>query len=292
MGQRWDQTNTILIDDSKLKASKEPYNILEIPEFTNDPTIDETRLFAKVLGALDTLSRHDDVSKLLRVWNEQTREGHGILDLEAVKADPSFWGTEEALMEEDDEEDGGTALFGDACELPTSDPMDARARRILRGKERKKERKAAKAALKADTAQTPPTAANVASQQTNLDRKARKREKKRLKKAAAKEAQTVALPRGAKKIKHECPVPGTAESRLKMMSEYESPTASPQYSGQISSNTSLGQSPIASPRLTSRISPEKIPPRLSRSLSSVSSSSGSENELLDRLEESLGLPKR
>lgn len=69
-GQRWDQTNTILIDDSKLKARSEPYNILEIPEFTNDKTIDESTLFADVLQQLDDLSHYDDVSKVLRLENQ------------------------------------------------------------------------------------------------------------------------------------------------------------------------------------------------------------------------------
>lgn len=77
VGQRWDQTNTILIDDSKLKALSEPYNILEIPEFTNDKTIDESTLFADVLQRLGDLSHHDDVSKTLRLANEG-QDGQGL----------------------------------------------------------------------------------------------------------------------------------------------------------------------------------------------------------------------
>ncbi|GFF35867.1 NIF domain protein [Aspergillus lentulus] len=68
---RWDQTNTVLIDDSKLKALSEPYNILEIPEFTNAPGIDESHIFPKVLECLDALAQHDDVSKLLQLWNSK-----------------------------------------------------------------------------------------------------------------------------------------------------------------------------------------------------------------------------
>lgn len=68
---RWDQTNTVLIDDSKLKALSEPYNILEIPEFTNAPGIDESHIFPKVLECLDSLAQHDDVSKLLHLWNSK-----------------------------------------------------------------------------------------------------------------------------------------------------------------------------------------------------------------------------
>jgi hypothetical protein len=98
-GHRWDQTNTILIDDSKLKALSEPFNILEIPEFTNDPKVDESTLFAKILHRLDILSHHDDVSKVLRVWNERAEKGEGsILDLDL------------GPMDDLDLEDGGMVL--------------------------------------------------------------------------------------------------------------------------------------------------------------------------------------
>ncbi|CAL5868262.1 uncharacterized protein PFLUO_LOCUS2486 [Penicillium psychrofluorescens] len=307
VGQRWDQSNTVLIDDSKLKASKEPYNILEIPEFMNDPNIDESRLFAKVLGALDALSRHDDVSKVLRVWNEQVLEGHGILELKAVEEDPSFWQTEKVLEEDDEEDDdGGAALFNDSYGLPTTDSIDARSRQKLRAKERKKERKAT--ALEAGSEKT---ADPTASQQKHQDRNAVKREKKRLKKAAAREAQSsaakaahVSLPKRAKKVKNKRAVMDTKESERKIKADHiyddwktamppasEFPTASAHLSGGISSNTSQGQSPTASPLLAGQILPEKISRRQTRSLSTVSSSSGSENELLDRLEESLGFTK-
>lgn len=99
-GQRWDQTNTILIDDSKLKALSEPFNILEIPEYNDNPDIDESKLFAKVLHYLDICSRHDDVSKVLRTWTEQAdKQGCSILDLDL--------GFEASV----DSEEGGVRLF-------------------------------------------------------------------------------------------------------------------------------------------------------------------------------------
>ncbi|KAK1149889.1 hypothetical protein N8T08_003445 [Aspergillus melleus] len=76
---RWDQTNTILIDDSKLKAVSEPYNILEIPEFTNAP--DDPSIFPKVLRVLEILARHDDISKVLRDWQSKLSGKTNILDL-------------------------------------------------------------------------------------------------------------------------------------------------------------------------------------------------------------------
>lgn len=69
-GLRWDQTNTILIDDSKLKAVSEPWNIIEIPEFTNAPDVDESHIFPDVLNRLNVLARYDDVSKVLRQSSE------------------------------------------------------------------------------------------------------------------------------------------------------------------------------------------------------------------------------
>lgn len=64
---RWDQSNTILIDDSKLKALGQPYNIIEIPEFSGD--VEESNVFPTVLAMLRILSKHDDVSKVLRQWS-------------------------------------------------------------------------------------------------------------------------------------------------------------------------------------------------------------------------------
>ncbi|KAL4780548.1 NLI interacting factor-like phosphatase-domain-containing protein [Aspergillus varians] len=78
---RWDQTNTILIDDSKLKALSEPYNLIEIPEFTNNADIDESDIFPKVLQRLEHLAKCDDVSKMLYQWSSMNPE-IGILDLD------------------------------------------------------------------------------------------------------------------------------------------------------------------------------------------------------------------
>lgn len=141
----WDQTNTILIDDSKLKALSEPYNILEIPEFTNtaaapnDPamvageeSIDESVIFPRVLRRLETLSRHDDVSKMLRVWSESEKS---ILS--------NFASDFESHV--DDEEEGGVSLNNtNTGTNPNITPLDLT--RKERRKARKEERKGTKAA--------------------------------------------------------------------------------------------------------------------------------------------------
>lgn len=65
----WDQTNTVLIDDSRLKAAAQPHNILEISEFTGGSDPDGSASMAIVLRQLDILSRQQDVSKQIREWN-------------------------------------------------------------------------------------------------------------------------------------------------------------------------------------------------------------------------------
>ncbi|KAJ5570267.1 uncharacterized protein N7459_009697 [Penicillium hispanicum] len=145
VGHRWDQTNTILIDDSRLKALSEPYNILEIPEFTN-PTADPSAIFEKVLSRLDALSRHDDVSKVLREWNARLPSGGSILDLDIGP---------EIIDLDSDPEDGGASLLPSTgsmhadqnASLNPAGPVDAKEAARLR-KERSKARKADKKAAK------------------------------------------------------------------------------------------------------------------------------------------------
>ncbi|EFR03454.1 NIF domain-containing protein [Nannizzia gypsea CBS 118893] len=84
--QVWDQTNTILIDDSKLKAAAQPHNIIEIPEFTNDSQVDEIKNLNTVIRQLDILSRQKDVSRKLREWNQGRPDG----DSDSIEVD-AFW---------------------------------------------------------------------------------------------------------------------------------------------------------------------------------------------------------
>ncbi|EFE36623.1 NIF domain protein [Trichophyton benhamiae CBS 112371] len=89
--QVWDQTNTVLIDDSKLKAAAQPHNIIEIPEFTNDRKVDEIKNLNTVIRQLDILSRQKDVSRKLREWNQKRPEG----ECDSIDVD-AFW--EKELM--------------------------------------------------------------------------------------------------------------------------------------------------------------------------------------------------
>lgn len=61
-GGRWDQTNTVLIDDSLDKARSEPYNLIEVPDWTGDL---EDYALPHVHDYLNHLSRHSNVSGCL-----------------------------------------------------------------------------------------------------------------------------------------------------------------------------------------------------------------------------------
>ncbi|KAF2840274.1 HAD-like protein [Patellaria atrata CBS 101060] len=61
-GQFWSQHNTLLLDDSVLKASAEPYNLVEIPEFENRPDQLSTDALSQVVAYLEEASMHTDVS--------------------------------------------------------------------------------------------------------------------------------------------------------------------------------------------------------------------------------------
>ncbi|GKZ22684.1 hypothetical protein AbraIFM66951_002139 [Aspergillus brasiliensis] len=79
---RWDQSNTILIDDTRLKASSEPSNLLEIPTFDGASGTEDSATLTKVLQMLEELSLHDDVSQVLHKWyNSIPKTGNLCLDI-------------------------------------------------------------------------------------------------------------------------------------------------------------------------------------------------------------------
>ncbi|KAL6890984.1 HAD-like domain-containing protein [Trichoderma longibrachiatum] len=64
-GQRWDQTNTVLVDDSAEKGRSEPYNILQLPEFeglANEPP----DVLPQVHDYLNTLCYQANISSYIR----------------------------------------------------------------------------------------------------------------------------------------------------------------------------------------------------------------------------------
>jgi hypothetical protein len=64
-GKGWNQSNTVLLDDSKLKASAQPFNILEVPEFNGKETEEESPLQA-IIGYLECMRWQEDVSAYMR----------------------------------------------------------------------------------------------------------------------------------------------------------------------------------------------------------------------------------
>jgi hypothetical protein len=65
-GGRFGQHNTVLIDDSALKASAQPYNLLEIPEFSATPEQMQGDVLREVAGYLDALKQQSDVSRFIK----------------------------------------------------------------------------------------------------------------------------------------------------------------------------------------------------------------------------------
>jgi hypothetical protein len=64
-GGRWNQTNTVLVDDSLEKGSSEPFNLIEIPEFVGDEK-EIGEFLPQVHDYLNHLSMHSNVSACLR----------------------------------------------------------------------------------------------------------------------------------------------------------------------------------------------------------------------------------
>lgn len=79
-GNRWDQSNTILVDDSKLKALAQPHNLLQVPEYTanDDPAKAQGKrkqnhkiqqdILKQLEMKLEELKYQENVSKLIRRW--------------------------------------------------------------------------------------------------------------------------------------------------------------------------------------------------------------------------------
>lgn len=118
-GQRWGQENTLLIDDSPMKASAQPYNLLRIPEFVKDTT--EIDVLGQVVGYIEEARRQKNVSAYICsrkfevddgwTWNwekrsekkERRAKGESVQELEMPR---------EGSVASSDDEDGGVCLEG------------------------------------------------------------------------------------------------------------------------------------------------------------------------------------
>jgi hypothetical protein len=73
-GGRFGQHNTVLIDDSSIKASAQPHNLLEIPEFSATPEQMQGDVLREVAGYLEALRKQSDVSQFI---NKEPFKGDG-----------------------------------------------------------------------------------------------------------------------------------------------------------------------------------------------------------------------
>lgn len=61
----WDQTNTVLLDDSLEKADSEPYNLLQVEEFTGNAGSSQDDVLGGVLAYIEDLAWERDVSSAI-----------------------------------------------------------------------------------------------------------------------------------------------------------------------------------------------------------------------------------
>ena len=66
--EKWSQSDTVLIDDSSIKASAEPYNLLQVPEFKGqDESYSDGPVLDQVVGYLEQVRYALDASRFIRV---------------------------------------------------------------------------------------------------------------------------------------------------------------------------------------------------------------------------------
>ncbi|PWW80357.1 HAD-like protein [Tuber magnatum] len=65
-GPGWDQTNTILMDDSSVKAAGQPYNLIRVPEFVGEMEGEESTVLSDCIKYLNELRFRDNVSAYIR----------------------------------------------------------------------------------------------------------------------------------------------------------------------------------------------------------------------------------
>lgn len=117
-GGRFGQHNTVLIDDTTLKAAAQPHNLLQISEFNATPQQMREDTLKEVAGYLETLRTQQDVSKFMKKEPFQHSSGRWTYE----------WPEKDALTQ-------GTAYKGGqlqdkvSLESPKKKKMGKRAKR-------------------------------------------------------------------------------------------------------------------------------------------------------------------
>ncbi|KIX10603.1 uncharacterized protein Z518_01687 [Rhinocladiella mackenziei CBS 650.93] len=90
-GRKWDQSNTVLVDDCRLKALAQPHNLLQVPEFENNAPrqggqalrewqLQQMEIVKSLEQKLEELKWQVDVSRLIREWQTGKRQAPGVVD--------------------------------------------------------------------------------------------------------------------------------------------------------------------------------------------------------------------
>jgi hypothetical protein len=113
------QRNTVLIDDSILKAAAQPYNLLEIPEFTATDAQLKSDILREVAGYLNVLKTQDNVSSFMR-RNPFYADGTWKYDWPTQDAEKAGEGAAPKELDvggislEDDDDDAGGIVLEEA----------------------------------------------------------------------------------------------------------------------------------------------------------------------------------
>ncbi|KAL8734941.1 MAG: hypothetical protein Q9166_001293 [cf. Caloplaca sp. 2 TL-2023] len=103
-GQRWGQWNTLLLDDSVLKSSAQPYNAVVVPEFTKEDVTEEvvggTEILGQVVAYLETARMFDNVSSFVKrhpfqandCWRWDWSQGRALRVEEGCESDEESGG--------------------------------------------------------------------------------------------------------------------------------------------------------------------------------------------------------
>ncbi|KAJ9502119.1 hypothetical protein H2202_002183 [Exophiala xenobiotica] len=90
-GCKWNQSNTVLVDDSQLKGLAQPHNLLQVPEFENNAPkeggavlrewqLKEQAIVKSLELKLEELKWQIDVSRLIREWQIGKTQAPGVVD--------------------------------------------------------------------------------------------------------------------------------------------------------------------------------------------------------------------
>jgi NLI interacting factor-like phosphatase len=125
--QRWNQTNTVLVDDSHLKALSQPHNLIQVPEFTKQKLNQEQKrrereVVASVRAKLEELKWAHDVSRLIWRWQTGQLEPPRATKLSPL---PQSAGTESAELPSPMADDDDDPFSSDTDESSGGAAIDA-----------------------------------------------------------------------------------------------------------------------------------------------------------------------